>query len=455
MTVALTVTGVLAATPASAEPGPNLKVTATVQQGRWLPTDSIPIDLTITNTGDATAQQVKGYDSPQSGEYFQFAQNTWGDLEYRGNGTTFAPGESRTYRLHGSVGSLASGDPVLEIRVSGSAEADPSDNFTTVTVGLVPAGTTERVAGHLYADANRDGLPSPGEDVAGAQARIGGPGIPQDLVSVTDANGRFVIDGVPAGTQRYLFFWGLPDGWLVPYRPALRIDGSGPHTGIDNPIKRPLSEAIQASITLDKTSYQPGDAVKATVTLTNVGTVPLTGLYAACDPVGAANAVEVTPSNWGPFSPLTQAGSLAPGQRLVLDVAGKVPAKAPYFGSTHLHCLFEGKTHLNGPGATGQAKAPGMSGDSRGQLWQDKNGNYRPDPGEGLSNTTVTLTREGDKRLVSFARTDADGFATFRNVAMGEYLLHVTGSWRPAEHSMIYHYAPPHDFGWDFRVVPS
>ncbi|WP_410605978.1 hypothetical protein [Amycolatopsis sp. lyj-90] len=455
MTAALTFTGVLTAAPASAEPGPNLRVTATVQQGRWLPGDSIPIDLKITNTGDAPAQQVKGYDSPQSGEYFQFQQNTWGDLEHRGAGTTFAAGESRTYRLHGTVSGLGNGDPVLEIRVEGSAEADPSDNFATITVGLVPAGTTERVAGHLYADANRDGLPSPGENVAGAQARIGGPGMPQDLVSTTDANGRFVFDAVPAGTQRYLFFHNLPDGWLVPYRPALRIDGSGPHTALDNPIKRPLSEALQASITLDKKTYQAGDAAKAKVTLKNAGTVPLTGLYAACDPAGAANALEVQPSSWGAFSPLTKAGELTPGQSVVLDVVGKVPAKAPYFGSTHLHCLFEGKTHLSGPSASGEAKAPGMSGDSRGQLWQDKNGNYRPDPGEGLANTTVTLTREGDKRLVSLARTDAGGFATFRNVAMGEYVIHVTGPWKVAEHPMVFHYAPPHDFGWGFRVVPG
>ncbi len=211
------------------------------------------------------------------------------------------------------------------------------------------------------------------------------------------------------------------------------------------------------SITLDKKTYQAGDAAKAKVTLKNAGTVPLTGLYAACDPAGAANALEVQPSRWGAFSPLTQAGELTPGQSVVLDVVGKVPAKAPYLGSTHLHCLFEGRTHLSGPGASGEAKAPGMSGDSRGQLWQDKNGNYRPDPGEGLANTTVTLTREGDKRLVSLARTGAGGFATFSNVAMGEYVIHVTGPWKVAEHPMVFHYAPPHDSAGDsgsYRADP-
>src|SRR4051794_15324091 len=101
LTAALTITGVTAA-PAFADPGPNLKVTATVQQGRWLPGDDIPVDFTVTNIGDAPANHVSGSAETESGPFFYVPDKEWGDLRVNG-GTSFAPGESRTYHLHGSV----------------------------------------------------------------------------------------------------------------------------------------------------------------------------------------------------------------------------------------------------------------------------------------------------------------------------------------------------------------
>ncbi len=455
LTAAFTLAGAVSAVPASAAAGPNLKVTATAQQGRWLPGDEIPIDLTVTNIGDALAEQVKGYGSRESGPYFLFAQNTWGDLEKQGPGASFAPGASRTYHLRGSVGTLTEGNPVVRIDVVGAPEADESDNIAMVPVELVPADTTERVAGHLYADKNRDGLPSTGENVVGAEARIGGPGMPQDLVANTDAHGRFVFDAVPAGTQRWLSFQDLPEGWLVPNRPPLRIDGSGQNTALDVPIKRPLSEALQATSSLNKASYATGETATATFTLTNVGDVPLTGLYAACDPVGIDHDVVVPLEQWGAFSPLKQTGELAPGQRLVITVSGKVPAVASSFGLTDLTCGFNGETYVDGPYTSAKAKVPGKSGDTRGRVWTDKNGNGQLDAGEGLAaKTKIALTTDGTN-VVAFAQTDANGFATFTDVPVGDYILRTVGpTWKTVDNPTVYHYAPPYRFDWQIQVAP-
>ncbi|KFU80753.1 hypothetical protein BB31_14420 [Amycolatopsis lurida NRRL 2430] len=446
--MAFTLAGTLSAVPAYADPGPNIKVTAAVPDGRWLRDETIPIDLTITNIGDAPATEVKAQGSTYSGPHYSFEPNTWGELDLDSPGATLQAGESRTYRLTGLIWAVEPGNPVVRLDVRTPVDTDRADNTVDVPVNVIPPETTERVAGQVYGDKNLDGVFSPGEELAGITARIGSFTMPQELSVVTDAAGRFSFDAVPVGSHRGLYFRDVAGGWLMPESTVMRLDGSGKYEALSIRGQQPLSQALQAKIALDKTSYAPGGAAKATVTLTNSGAHPLSGLFVTCRDDSGTD-LKIPQEQWGAFgSP--QAGALAPGQRLVLSVTAQVPDMAAYYGTTALHCDFNGKTYLSGPQVFLEAKVPGKRADARGLAWVDKNNNWRPDDGEGLANTVATLSTR-DNKLVSFARTDAKGYVTFPGVAVGEYVFRVAGPWKPIQgDSTILHVAPP--YGWEWRV---
>lgn len=456
LTAAFTLAGLATAVPANAATGPNIKVTAAVVQGRYLPGDDIPVDVTITNLGDATATEVKGHNQTVSGPYFTVPRGAWGDLEHEGPGGSFAPGETRTYRVIGKSMYGSKENPAVEFEAYTPGDLDYEDNTSTVTLEHVSPDTTDRVAGVLYGDRDEDGKFSPGEGLAGAEARLIGPGMSEYLVAITDAEGRFAFDAVPVGPNISWHFEKLPDGWVTGYPPSLRLDGSGQHTALEGRAIRPLTDSLSAKIALDKATYAVGETATATVTLTNVGAREVTGLYAGCDPGGFGRGLEVPEAQWGAFSYQNKAGKIAPGQSVVLKVAGKVPAKAGAFGATGLDCWFDNDNSLSsGPYAYQNAKVPGARADSRGQLWYDKNGNHQFEPGEGVANATVTLSTEGGK-FVSLAKTDANGFLTFTNVAVGVYRFAVLGSWRTGDSDeTVEVIAPPYNPGqWTKQVVP-
>ncbi|AUI63195.1 SdrD B-like domain-containing protein [Amycolatopsis sp. BJA-103] len=454
LTVAFTLTGTLAAAPAFAEPGPNLKITAVATEGRWLRGDTIPIDLRVTNAGDAPATDVRAQADLLSGPYFSFDWDSWGDLRFDGPGTSVQPGESRTYRLTGRVWVTDAGNPLVRISVQAAADTDLADNTVDVPVALVPLDTTERVAGQVYGDGNGDGVAGPGEGFAGITVRVESFDMPNELVTVTDPDGRFSFDAVPVGPARSLRIQDGPSGWFLPSLQMLRLDGGGGNQAVSIRGVRPLTESLRANIELDKATYAIGETATATVTVTNKGTRPLSGLYATCDdPRGLGNNLEIPQDQWGAFGP-SRSGALAVGESKVFTFSGKVPDNAIDFGRTFLECEFSGTTELSGPRVSAEGKVPGKRGDIHGQAWVDRNENGSLDAGEGLADTTVALhTFTADEQLVSVAQTDANGFATFTDVPVGEYLLRPAAPWRAAGDPAVHHYAPPYDTAYRIKVT--
>ncbi|EMD29123.1 hypothetical protein [Amycolatopsis azurea] len=453
LTTTFTLAGVLTATPASAEPGPNLKVTATVVQGRYLPGDEIPVDVVVTNVGDTAATEAKGSNYTTSGPYYAVPRGAWGDLDNAGPGASFAPGETRTYRVAGKSMSGGRENPVVQFEVRTPGDVDYRDNTSIVTLEHVPFGTTDRVAGQLYGDTNGDGLPSPGEGLAGAGVHLSGVGMTGPLATTTDSTGRFEFAAVPVSPNAGFYFDNVPDNWVTPYTGGLRVDGSGAHTALAVKATRPLTDVLKASGSLDKANYAVGDIAKAKIVLTNTGARELTGLWLGCDPVGSGLHLEIDDTQWGDFSPLKRAGVLAPGQRLEFTVSGKVPEKASYFGRVFLGCYTASGDDSSGSHVEASGKVPGKRADSRGRLWTDKNGNGQWDSGEQVPNVNATLSTD-DGKLVSLARSDADGWLTFPNVGVGVYRLRTLGPWQAVDDTDVYIVAPPYGFGdWYQRVV--
>ncbi|MFJ1767422.1 hypothetical protein ACIOD2_44340 [Amycolatopsis sp. NPDC088138] len=232
LTAALVMAG-LAAVPASAASGPDLEVTAVAEQGHWLSGDIAGLDVTVSNIGDAAAVGVFGTAYSESGTDFWGDQDQWGDLS---DGATIAQGETRVLHLTGQLGTF-NGDSVVHIEVYAGQDADYSDN---IQLAILPmARGTERVAGVLYGDANGDGLPSPGEALAGAEAHFLGVGTTADTVAVTDATGHFSFDGLPLTRIAYLSFQKVPGSWVDQPVGEMRLDGRGAYTALQIRAVRP------------------------------------------------------------------------------------------------------------------------------------------------------------------------------------------------------------------------
>lgn len=443
----------MAVTPASAGSGPNIKVTAIAQEGHWLSGDVVGLDVTVSNIGDAAAFGVFGTAYSESGTAFWGDRNQWGDLSDGGHGTTIAQGETRQVHLTGQLGTFG-GDSVVHIEVYAGNDADYSDNIQRVTVPM--AQGTDRVAGVLYGDGNGDGKPSPGEGLAGAEAHFIGVGTTLDMVAITDATGHFAFNGLPLSHHASLSFQKVPGGWVDQPVGDMRLDGRGAYSALEVRAVRPLSDVLHETLALDKTSYAPGATAKVTVTLSNSSDKPMTGLSLGCGMSGAGTDLAVTDDQWGAFSSQRHEGTLAPGQQIVLTAQGKVADNAAYMGAVGLAC-GAGDGHSGGaPYVTVIAKVPGMRADSTGHVWADKNGDGNPEADEGLANVTVALVEDG-KFIRSYARTDANGDLTFKNVAVGKYQLRVLGPWKPAPfEGALDVFAPPYGGGqWYAKFVAS
>ncbi|WP_372666018.1 hypothetical protein [Amycolatopsis kentuckyensis] len=453
LAAALLMTG-FAAAPAWAGSGPNLKVSVVAQQGHWLLGEYVGLDVTVSNIGDSVVFGAFGTAYSESGTDFWVDQHQWGDLDDSGSGATIAQGETRTLHLTGQLGSTYYGDSVVHVEVYGAGDTDYSDNVQRVTVPL--ATGTERVAGVLYGDTDGDGKPSPGEALAGARVRFFGVGTTLEMYTTTDATGHFSYDGLPLTRTAYLSFDRLPGGWVAPSLPDLRLDGRGAYTALEVAATRPLSDVLHETLTLDKASYAAGDTGKATVTLTNSGTKPLTGLFLTCDAGGFGSELTVTDDQWGAFGYQRREGALAAGQRIVLTATGKVPDKAAYTGVTGLDCTAQDGHTGGAPYASATAKVPGKVGDSHGRVWLDKDGDNALDAGEGMAYRNLVLLENGAIR--AYARTDANGYATFKGVPVGNYELRVLGPWKAAVpgDSELNVSAPPYGRGdWVIQFVAN
>ncbi|MEV6621791.1 hypothetical protein AB0M83_29515 [Amycolatopsis sp. NPDC051106] len=96
-----------------------------------------------------------------------------------------------------------------------------------------------------------------------------------------------------------------------------------------------------------------------------------------------------------------------------------------------------------------------MRADSHGQVWLDKNGNSTLDAGEGLANRNLVLLEGGTIR--AYARTDASGYATFKDMPVGTCQLRVLGPWKPAPfEGDLGVFAPPYGGGeWHVQFVAT
>lgn len=453
LTVLTVLLGGLLAAPASAQVG--LEVTASVTGGPFVVggEESIPVTLTVTNSG--TERRLWGRVRNIEGSPFEVRGHTWGDLDPIGAGAVFAPGETRTFQLTGYVTSWA-GQPRIMIGVWRPTPNAPEIVETELTVQLVPNDLTETVGGVVFTDANENHTADPGEQRAGVTVRLLQNWSPV-RETVTGPDGRFAFADVPVGHYQ-LQFDPIPNGWLLPSYAPLRLDGTGSATDLQVRARRPISESLRASVALDRKTYAAGDPATLTVTLTNTGRYPLTGLWAGCDRLGTQFHLLTTLEAWGELTYGGPGATIQPGQTRTFTVAGTVPAVADSFGVVSVVCDFdEGEQYLEGAAVAPPLYAKVRSdktADTFGWVFHDKDDDYTVDDGEAVANTRVGLRDVTTGRITTVAVTDAEGRLDYTGVPVGRYTAEIFGPWTPI-HPVIQVAADPYTvpFG-NLRVTP-
>lgn len=430
--LAVTLTaGALAVPAAHADPGPELVITATVDDSTHLVGKPFPITVTLANQTDRQLTKVTIYRNHLSGSYYSVQD--WQGIGPSGQGVTLDPGATRAFTLTGTVWSWRADVPHEEFRRSGW------DQSATLTIPLVDPTTTKGSAsGVVYGDRNENQAYDEGEGLAGATVSLSGSTLP-NLEAVTGADGQFSFPDIPA--QRYgLSTHSLPGGWVADSTSWSNVDvgGGDPTSGLRLRGVRPLTEQLHVTGAFDRQTYQAGDPVQVTFTLTNVGTTPLTGITLGCDRFGSVDHL----LGWDSWSDILYPATVtvAAGETRTFTETGTVPPTAAKYGGFYAECDFSTEP---GPGEGLPnvyivAHVPGPAGSTGGTIFHDDNGNYTPDAGEAVTDTAVTLVDEVDGSDVATAETDANGHVSFSSVPAGSYTARVADGWTPVDAGSIH-----------------
>lgn len=424
------------AVPAAAA-GVDLRGTAVVEGGPYLPGDQVTVKYTVTNAGDSGVYYARGYSVVLGGTAFGVEEG-WGDLGPDGIGANFAPGESREYLLKGYLGGVANGDSALRLAVrSGDG---PLLAVADVAVPVVSSEGRTTIEGQVFGDADQDGVADAGEGLAGATVKLYGYNV--DETRTTGDDGRFSFPDLAPG-EYGISISDAPGGWLpLGGVRTVRLDGSVPVAEVPLPAVRPLSETLRAKLALDKETYRAGDPAVMTVKLVNTGSRVISGVYGACDGIGYGRDLDITSAGWGELDYFGGGATIRPGETRVFRVPGTVRDVSGSWGFLEQYCDFGNYEKYSGqPKGQDTAKVTGRTGTSTGRIVTET--------GDGLAGQLVKAT-DIDTHRVLTATTDADGKLTFTGPA-GRYELSVRGPWRLDGPSPVYVVAAPLTWnGWVF-----
>jgi len=197
--------------PASAAPAPppalTLDVTVAYDRTMYAVGDTLTLTTQVTNSGAATATDVKAV---VSANHLAFSTDPNATPAFE-----LAPGATRTFAFTGVV------------------EADAAD--TGRALGLVRFGTTNEF-GFAYARvaAGTATVTGRAHQTTDGAVRPTDPGLPGVTVTLTDdlapevtftavtgADGRYVLDNVPVSV--YNVSYAAPAGWRIPPRAGLKL----------------------------------------------------------------------------------------------------------------------------------------------------------------------------------------------------------------------------------------
>ncbi|MEV6711914.1 SdrD B-like domain-containing protein [Lentzea sp. NPDC051208] len=412
------------------KPGPGfaeLRATLKLDKASYESQETVKLSLTVSNVGGRLAERVRLSHSPES---MDIPSAEWGDFGPLGPGVQIFAGESRTFEVSGTI--RAARDGKLSVRGFVSYLGAPTPSSTTFEATAEVVQTVGAISGVAYADKNGNKQQDAGEAVEGVvvEARATQPGY---FKTTTLADGSFGFSDLPSGD--YYLVYAFPGGWVVHSdgsNPAVRVQPGAPAQVVARG-ERPYDESLSAKVTLDQDVYQPGEAAKISITLTNRGQHEISGIVAACNGAGSSNELGASTKpghGWGDlFGPGVTVGA---GETKTFVAIEAVPQGALELGTVIVGCRFapDAINNFDAPFAWDTARVPGGFGSVSGELFVDRDGDYRPDAGETIGNTRIVLR---DRELgVDVAETFSDdkGHVHFDKVPAGDFWAWVDGPWK-------------------------
>lgn len=429
---------------------PDLQLSVKFDRPEYALGEPVGITVTARNAGDATANQVRF----ASETYQMYLTSGVDDLVSRPN---LAPGETKTIKLGGTA-QWAVQKVALTLRayVEGSTDKTPNDNMSRdETTILTTAGT---VTGVLFEDLNGNGSPDSGEGLDNQSFRLtGGPAYPHWINTYN--GGQFEVHDVPAGTYQVRYVSTYRPGGSLTVKPGqFVVVKSGETTRVSLQTAPVLSRSLHVTgHSFDKTRYAKGDPIAVSVTLSNSGTAPITGLVAVCDPENDPATLDGTADGWGALRPDRGGVTIGAGETKTFTVTDTVPDVAYPTGRVYFACAFsvDGRNGSTGPGAadpglTASADVAGTLGKVSGHLLHDGS---PVDPG-----VKVVAFNPGNNRVVGEATTyDSIGSWRIDNLVPGKVALKVVGPWKLADGSpqRIVDVVAEQNVSVDLDVVPG
>ncbi|MCC8247427.1 hypothetical protein [Saccharothrix luteola] len=429
-----------AAAPAASSPtaaAAKLAISATVGAGPYLVGEQIPVEVTLSNTGDADATGVKADGYSSAGSTFLIQSSEWGDLALSGPGVTLPAGGQRVVTVRGEVQGW-SGAPVAKFSIwQGNA------SVTDVKLPLPvrdPNSAADTLAGLVYGDRNGNGAPDAGEALQGVRVTVTTNGPPWTRPeATTGADGRFRFADLPV--QVYgLYTDNAPDGWVIePKNSYVAVDGSGSAANLLLRGQRPLTDHLSAAMRFTQDVYRVGDRAEVAVTLTNTGTADLTGIKADCQRANDGGPelrdLALGDLGWG-----TSGVTVPAGQSRAFTISGTVSEVAAEYGAVDHLCEFgPGESRREGvPRAYALAKVPGPAVTSRMAFYHDRDGDLIGEPDEMLGGLAVILRDAVTGEVAAEGRTDAGGHVHFENLPSGPYTVRVYGAWKSGDAGVVF-----------------
>jgi len=341
--------------------------------------------------------------------------NDWGPLQVN-KGVALDPGASFELAVTGKIQDIEKDSAVVQGIMFDKTGFSASEEFSfSAHVNKV----TVHAAGVVYGDGNGNGKVDGGEKLGGIKLTLRYVNGSTTYTATSDANGKIDFGDVPAA--KYNLGGEVTPNWLFPWD-TIQI---GPDTK-DLLIRGvpPLNGALKASMAFTQDTYKVGELAHVTVTLSNSGKIPLTGIVAACNRAGASFALSGGPG-WGDLYAGAGGVTIIPGQTRTFDVAEKVPDAAFNRGFVGAGCDF-GYREVdieNHAQAEDKATVPGAVGALVGDVV------YNPGQGkpqQPIADVKVVLVADQDCPVVGEQTTDAKGHFEFHKLLPGlKYTLYV------------------------------
>jgi hypothetical protein len=394
----------------------DLRLSAWFDKPAYFNYESITVHARVTNVGTASTYGA------MVGSTGNFSSANWKPFDP--GGVWLAPGQSVEGTATGMI-TTAEGPLTLVVTAYtsyGTPDANPADNTVTVSVPVTFVRGSYR--GTVYGDRNGNNVMDPGEALSGITIRLAGGNPSVVRTAVTDADGRFVFLDLPGGTY-YWDQYARYDSPFYLYQPPMNVTGTADPDVLVRGLPL-VGTALSASMAFTEPAYHVNDVARINVTLTNNGTVLLTGLTVTCA------SSTWTPVDAGELAYDGPGVSLPPHSTRTSTMTVPVTFLAANAGYLRVGCSTGAPPTYNaGPGVEATGRVPGgVAAKVVGHLGLFvSNLPFGPPWNTPLPGVTVYLRNQVTGAVVARAVTDAGGDFTFYRIPADIYDFGVVGPW--------------------------